>query len=91
MHPSRILREIHWLLSRLHAGGRLLLLDVPTTQLAYRLGGGLFLRAIRKLTMAYQPHAGGFFVDEACIAREFPHLSVRPSWCDYRVHIEIRR
>jgi hypothetical protein len=91
VHPSRIVNEIEWLLTRARPGGRLFLLDVPTIQRAYRLRGGLLVFAVRKLTRVYQPHAGGFFVDEARILGEFPATRVRDSWCDYRAHLEIRR
>ena len=91
VHPLQLVREIHWLLGRLRADGRLLLLDVPTIQRAHRLGGGLLRSLIRKLTMVYQAQAGGFFLDEESIARAFSRVQIRPSWCDYRVHIEIHR
>jgi hypothetical protein len=91
VHPSRITHEIRWLLDRLHNGGRLLLLDVPTMQRAHRLGGGFLARVTRKLTRVCQPQAGGFFVDEARIAREFPGVRIRDSWSEYRAHLELRR
>lgn len=91
VHPSRLPHEIRWLLDRLHGGGRLLLLDVPTVQRAGRLGGEIPVRVIRKLTRVYQPQAGGFFIDEARIAREFPGVRICDSWCDYRAHLELRR
>jgi hypothetical protein len=91
VHPSRIETEIRWLLSRLRAGGRLLLLDVPTIQREHRLGGGALVRAARHLTRVCQPDAGGFFVDEARVAREFPGTRISSSWCDYRAHLELRR
>ncbi len=91
VHPSRIAREIRWLLGRLRGGGRLLLLDVPTVQRAQRLGGGILVRLLRKLTRVYQPQAGGFFIDEAQIKREFPSMRIYDSWCSYRAHLELRR
>jgi 2-polyprenyl-3-methyl-5-hydroxy-6-metoxy-1,4-benzoquinol methylase len=91
VHPSRIVSEIRWLLGRLRGGGRLLLLDVPTMQRAHRLSGGALLRATRRLTGVYQPQAGGFFIDEKRIAREFPGTRISVSWCDYRAHLELRR
>jgi len=90
VHPSELLGEIGWLLRRLRAGGRLLLLDVPTIQRESRLRAGPALRLVHRLTLVHQPQAGGFFVDERRIRKAFRDVRIGPSWCDYRAHIEIR-
>jgi hypothetical protein len=91
VHPSRLTAEVRWLLGRVRVGGRLLLLDVPTLQRMHLLGGSRLSLLAKRMTGVCQPQAGGFFVDEARMAREFPGLRLTRSWCEYRAHLELRR
>ncbi len=91
IHPSKLLAQVDWLLERVKPGGTLLLLDVPTVQRAHHLPAGVLRRVFRRLTGVFQPDAGGFFVDEARIARHFKNVEIAESWCNYRCHLIIRK
>ena len=91
VHPSKLLRQIQWLLDRTGSKGSLFLLDVPTSQRSHFLVGGALKRLVWRLTGVYQPDAGGFFVDENRVSRHFNNVKVQQGWCDYRCHLIIHK